>query len=1132
MRKNFESWGRLLLAGASVLALLCGIPACEPEDLPVTFAPQGTGHDGGEYAELPLRIEPASGYGTAPTKTSLLYNAELKRSGVLLLVYRSSTRQLDSYHYFSAAELDAAEREPLKIAVPLTDCDFYLLGNLHAVHRTTGETRNLADALGEDFPVDESELEAFGYRLDGGALNEEWRRETMAEVQTYGLPFACIEKDVDVRRYELEKKSVPQGRAVWLFSKVVIKVDHRLFDGGDADKLDYFVNKEMYVRQANLRLQPFSEAPCKAEAEPDSGDGDYDAGMSNAGAGEYVVYLPENMQGTVPGIATGAGKNKDNTEGIPAAVRDYASYVEFRGTLSREAGGFGGDVTYQFYLGANETTDFNLRRGCRYDVTLSFTAGALFGPPEWKVHPELTDDRLFRLTADADFRTDIGEVNASRTLAVRKNRPGRFYLYMNPFGMSGAANSLIGKRCEAPASFVMSDLSDCAWYGELMTPGTEDARWLSDRGLRAEWDADGASLTFSVSDASKFEEHKGESRSFELRLLPGGTMRSTFQLRLLDDLALHVADGKSLTDEFYLGQKRSISVTGLAGTDVRYAAVQEQCGASASADLNANVQWKTDNGAGPFPKCALDAAGQLSLDPRNGVYAAQRMTGGRLDIYAFYPNRFQPAHGWSSKNGRIVIFSEDYLNDTLEAEIRISEPYLKTLERTGSANKLILPIDGTPVGIGGTFGYMSYDGSAQLEKSSFDPVLYDARLAFPAGEQNGWAEYAGFDEASLKLYCRKTTGARGNLEDADYDSEGMTYFSSDRTFILNANPATGLYSGRVFSVFVDYSKLVIRHFGTDGVGLGDGVFKLRYFIETSSRYDGVDVLTEDEDFELYANYAFRGSDISSLEIDWDGEATHYTCERFPYETFGPTLDLITDERDTGGGGRLRWRYDESHQVMKSQSGEDIPGGLLLPYGEQRLTFRYRNRWDGRDFLTEGTIELCYSTDFCVFVGATRRQNAQVFIVPTKNVKYLLRCAPTATRAQRSWMTRLFGHRNWSDHMTVGKAYPHLNTGGLGYWVTYPTPKTFPLTDFSYTYLPAYSGSGWSAAGISALYERLGEGNSRFYEWIFGDVQFPSGYSHFEPGLDQFQLAWRSNPRDLDSQHVFGLYIDTDEAFAD
>lgn len=1126
MRNIFDRWSRPTAAAAAALALLCGATGCEPDNLPtVIYGAEAEAET--EYAELPVLIDVAAGYGETPTKASLLGGAELKRSGALLLVYRSGTRQLDTYRYFTAAELDAAGTVPLTVSAPMTDCDFYLLGNLHGIHRTTGAAADLMEALGTDFPMDEGALESFVYRLDGGALNGNWRRETMAEVQTYGLPYACVEKGVDVRRCAADGKSVPQKKANWLFSKVVIKVDHRLFDGGDASKLDYFVNRELYIRQANLRLLPFSDGAVKAAEAADSGTGDYDAAMSNAAAGEYVFYVPENMQGTVAGITSGAGKNKDNIAGIPAAVRDYATYVEFRGTVDKAAGGFGGDVTYQFYLGGNETSDFNLRRGSRYNVTLSFTAGALFGPPEWKVNPELADSRLFRLTADAEFTTDIGDVNASRTLAVRKNRPGRFYLYMNPSGNSGAANSLIGKACEDPSSFVMDDLSDCAWYGDLMMPGTADAGWLAERGIRAAWDASGASLTFSVEDPAKFEGHMGESRGFELRLLPGGTIRSEFKIRLTEDLTLTVADGKSLTDEFYLGQKRSVSVSGFSGTDIRYAAVQERCGAGASSDKNANVQWKSGGSAAdPFPKCALDRDGNLSLDPGNSVYASQRMTGGRLDIYAFYPNRFQSSHGWTSKNGRLIIFSEDFLNDSLEAEVRISEPSLKTQSASESAYKAILPIDGTPVDAGFDFNYRTYDGKAALEKSGFDAALYDALLAFSL--ESTWAEYIGIDYDGSRIYCKKTTGtAKGDLEKLNYLSTGQTNILTDHTFYVRGNPATGLFPATVYRCSFDFSKLAIVKFGTDGTKWSsDNVFDMRYFIEKTALTDGVDVLTEDESFEIYVNYYFPGSDISTLEITRTGQETRYTCRN--NETFGPMLELIVDTFDNGSpqGGQMRWRYDESHQVMKSSTGEPVPGGLLLPYGEQTVTFKYENRWDHRAFTETASLEMRYHTSFCAFVGATRRENAQVFIVPTKNVKYLLRCGADATLAQRSWMTRLFGHRNWSGHISVKQAYVRKEGGFYKY---YTPSQSFPLEDFSCTYLPSYSGSTWSDAAVRALDNPVQ--GSTFRKLMLTELLTEEGYENFAPGLYQRQLVIRSNPVDGDFNYIYGMYVDTNEVFA-
>jgi hypothetical protein len=206
-------------------------------------------------------------------------------------------------------------------------------------------------------------------------------------------------------------------------------------------------------------------------------------------------------------------------------------------------------------------------------------------------------------------------------------------------------------------------------------------------------------------------------------------------------------------------------------------------------------------------------------------------------------------------------------------------------------------------------------------------------------------------------------------------------------------------------------------------------------------------------------------------------------------------------------------YDESAQVQSAPGGVSVPGGLLLPYGPQGVRFAFRNRHSGRDVVvvTGKSVTLQYSTPFAFFVGATNRRNAQVFLVPAKNVKYLKRCAATATRAQRTWMTQLFGHRSWSDNTLIDKAYPHANSGFAAYHVFYDpsTSKSFPLDNFDIQYAPSSGSlSRWTNAGITKLNDQIpGDYSSRCFS--------PNTYS-------AFMIMVRRWPVENGKQHGAGL----------
>lgn len=1022
-----------------LLAVSAALVGCEPDDIPTEMVAAGAGPG---YAEVPVALDFVAG--DPQTKAPLLSGADdAQRGGVLFLVYRSATGRLDSYRFFKPAELAGAASRPLTLRLPLAECDIYVLGNLLAVSRQDPSvTADLAEALGSAFPADEAELEAMAYRLDGGNINAAWRRETMAEVAQYGIPFGCVDRKVPVASLLSSGLSVPRGSPSWMFARVEVTVDHGLFDGGDPAKVGYFTNRTLKMRQANLRLLPFSSAGMKALSAADVGDGDLDPAMTNGTSNTYVFFVPENRQGTAPEAAfaaasDAAGKSRlkvpSNTL-IPAACRDFGTYVEFRGTLDKDAGGFGGDVTYQFYLGANETTDFNLERGRRYRIRLCFSADGLFHP-DWRVQPDLSDTRLFRLTADPSFSTDIGDVNAGRMLAVRGNRAGALYVYMNPGGRLGGTNRLLGKEVWPPAEFAMADLSDCAWYGAFMTAGTEEAEWLAARGIRPAWDRDAARLTFSVADAAKFRTHVGESRTFTLALLPGGTVTASFTVRLFPDLSLTVADGKSLTDEFYLGQKRTVTVSGFAGQDIRYAAVQEGCGAASDTRKTSNVQWKaTDSGQAPFPSCAVDAAGRVVLDVSDRAYASQRCPG-RLDVYAFYPNRFLSSHsGWKSRNGKIVFFSEDYLNDSLEATVRISEPRLTLWKPTGwsypwycttSASgwtggirdrvregtqdaPVILNIDGTEKRFG-TGIYSSFDGSSRLADASFDPVLYERLLKISVSggtpvPGREWLLDAVRTDGRSCIYIGNTIPAGHPLENEALDrySEGQyTAWSRDQVTLgclsLRGNPATGLYD-RSSEFWVAATRMSDVTLSKDDSCFAwepyrNGTLISRYFLLMDSQ-DGRNT----ERMALNVSASFRGGDVSRLRYEQTGPKVTFTVGSHVIE---PVYGY--ERRDETN---FKWIYDTSSQV-KEYAGQTVPGELLVPYGEQRFTFSYTNKWDHRTFTASSSVKILYDiTLYSLYAFSTTA--GKVFVVPHRNADLLARKGASMSHAAREFCLQALG----------------------------------------------------------------------------------------------------------------------------
>ncbi|MCR4860730.1 MAG: DUF4906 domain-containing protein [Bacteroidales bacterium] len=1093
---------KLLLGGAACAALF----SCEPEGPLTAYGDRSGTADGnaGPYQEMSLSIIPLQ---TGDTKASLLKDVESKGSGALVLIFRSATGRLDSYRFFSQAELDAQQTSPLKLRVPLTKCDFFILGNLNGIRKSDAKAVNLMTALGSRFPVEESELEEYLYRLDGGSLNDTYRRERFAEVARYGIPYMHVSKQVDTPSRIAAGLGIPgSDQCVRLFSKVTVRIDHSALDG-DGAYPDCFVNEKLYLRQANGSLQPFSQTPRRASEVADVlAESDYDPEMAstNASVTTFSFYVPENMQGTLlPDNQDSAKKTRDQVIAAGGAdAEPYLTYVEFSATADPSLGGYGGDVTYRFYLGADNTGNFDLVRGREYEISLTFRVGSLFSP-DWKVQVDnWQDDRLFCLTADPAFTDRLAD---GKMVAVRSNRPGGVYLYMNPGGSLGGTNALLGKEAASSQAFTPESLADCAWYGDLMKSGSTAGKWLKARGISPSWDKAAGRLRLEVTDPSRFSSHLGEEKTFSLKLLPGGTSVK-FKLRLCPDISVTVADGKSLTDEFYLGQKRSLTLSGFSGKTLCYAADQDPCGKSSSGQAHtANVQWKSSaDASAAFPTAKLDASGNILL--KTSEYASQRLSGGSLDVYAFYPNRFLSSHKWTSKSGRILFFSDDYLNDSFEVDVRISEPVLYKPSTTSGA--IVLPIDGTEQAVP-SLGYRSFDGKTALARDSFDEGLYASLLALKSSyaSSSPYLKCVHYDESAGTLSIRRTEISSGKLEDLEF---GNNYCASLGAFYIKANTATGLYSGNVFRANLSVSKLYITDFVSPSTGIG--------YFSSGTNSVPIDQFTDDEVFTVPFKYYFRNGDLGRIRWERSGLATSYTCPGSG-EVVGPVIEVQVETDDAGAGGRLLWTYDESHQVMRSASGEMVPGGLIIPYGPQTVKATVTNKWDNRTFTVSSDFVLRYATPMAVFVAANRSRYASVYVIPQKNVKYLKRMASSVGHQGRQWMLKLLGTDGWYEKTRASSLYQR--TTGMNQW--YRTgPVRLPVTDYDVKYLSGASGftpgSVWSQAAIDAV-----ESKSLY---VVND--FPSTPSDGEWGSEYIygsglaiQNAWNEQK---------GVFLNSTEAF--
>lgn len=222
--------------------------------------------------------------------------------------------------------------------------------------------------------------------------------ESFSEVGRKGIPM-CGTLKASVSAHD------PEIRLVRLFAKVNLRILHTSLDNSSSINPYAFnlCNRSLYVRQANRRLFPFAPSGSRALYESDiMAESDYnpdlndktvhsDKSLLGPGPGYWqdttvVMYVPENIQGVLlPANEDPLAKVEERISDLNG--RDYSglcTYVELNAWKEGLGSGLSGGITYRFYLGADNVTDFSVERNGRYDVTLDLTQES-FGIDSWKV---------------------------------------------------------------------------------------------------------------------------------------------------------------------------------------------------------------------------------------------------------------------------------------------------------------------------------------------------------------------------------------------------------------------------------------------------------------------------------------------------------------------------------------------------------------------------------------------------------------------------------------------------------------------------------------------------------------------------------------------------------------------------
>lgn len=505
-----------------------------------------------------------------------------------------------------------------------SEYDFYVLGNLWYIDQ---EGRKLTL---EDIGV-RSVAGIPYYRFDGKQIRPGVRTENFGEMEQFGIPYSGFRTNCPV-----SPEAVITLSATRLFAKVSVTVDHSGLVNGEMNS-GVFENMGIYIRNANCRLHPFIENAATGEDDLLESS-DYCLDMPEGDAKSVTFYVPENMQGK------GTVSSPSNKT---LSVKPLSTYVEFSGMIHGDdgtAGGYGGTVMYRFCLGANNTDDFNLKRGGRYEVTLGFRAGSVFSP-EWKVSTggDWADTRRVTLLNDAG---DFAKLRRDTILlAVRPWHNERYHVYFNRTGVIDRSTDEFAMLREWDESYSAANVGDNAWSWSI------DRSRLEACGVYMSGIDDEGNFNVSVEDEALFEASAGTAVPLYIKLYPGGvTTVVNITMAEMNDVVFneeYEAYGYDY-EEFYIGMARRMKTVGFYGSPVLYADRDGVIRTDQSRDFLSSRPVPFDGNSITlyfYSACSMVTVTVSSDDPFNDAYIPFYITVYKPQAYGAQAAYLLPADG-------------------------------------------------------------------------------------------------------------------------------------------------------------------------------------------------------------------------------------------------------------------------------------------------------------------------------------------------------------------------------------------------------------------------------------------------------------------------------------------------------
>ena len=224
---------------------------------------------------------------------------------------------------------------------------------------------NMGNMCGE-FPVSESGIEDICYRLqsyDQGA----------GSVNTLGIPMAG--KAYFISSPSEEEIMIPVKR---LLAKIIVNV-RTDWPGGKISKIT--------ACNMNGTLKPFGKSVATCMEDVYSESVESETLNSPAQSASFVLYVPENMQGEIPGINESHEKSPDIIPEVEMR-KDFLTYIQVDAVGD---GLYNGRMTYRTYLGNSAIGNFDIERDRAYIWNITYSEDKLSNN-EWKTDSSFLED--------------------------------------------------------------------------------------------------------------------------------------------------------------------------------------------------------------------------------------------------------------------------------------------------------------------------------------------------------------------------------------------------------------------------------------------------------------------------------------------------------------------------------------------------------------------------------------------------------------------------------------------------------------------------------------------------------------------------------------------------------------------